>query len=221
MRKNEFIYNYIVFEGLISEDKESFIEKLSHKINLKYAKNSSLNNPFLKDFYKDIDNYAFQTQMFFLLSRYKQQTSELKQYDLFNQTVVFDYLFERDNIFANLTLTEQEYKLYEQIYPSLIKNLRTPDLVVYFHSDTDDILKKIRLSSKPYSKYISSKFILALNEEFTKFFFNYDKSPLLIIETSKIDFESDNLVFEDVYNQIINLRSARKFYNPIKERTLF
>jgi deoxyguanosine kinase len=221
MTKNKMFYNYIVFEGLVGSDKTKFIEKLSNKITLKSINNSSLQNPFLSDFYKDINSYAFQTQIFYLLSRYNQQSKELVQYDLFNETIVADYYFERDEIFAKLTLSEAEYKLYEQIYLPLKKNIRTPNLLVYFHSTTNDVIKKIRTDSKSYSKYISSKYIADLNDEFTKYFYNYDKSPLLIVETSKVDFDADTNIFEEVYEQIINLRSARKFYNPIKERTLF
>lgn len=220
MSIDSFPYNYVVFEGLFSEDKKLFIEKLSNKVNIKYVSNSNIHNPFLNDFFKDIESYAFQTQMFYLLSRYKQQNAELKQLDLFNKINVVDYLFERDNIFAFITLSNSEYKIYEQVYSSLVKQVPKPDLLVYFHSDTDDLLKKFRLCTEPYSKYISPNFIVALNENFNNYFFNYDNSPILIVETGKIDFKNFDEYFEKIFYQISNLRSAREYYNPLKERTI-
>lgn len=215
-----FPYKYVVFEGITGVGKTKFIDKLSKKIDLKYVKNPNEENPFLENFFKDIEGFAFQTQLFFLLSRYKQQTSEIKQLDLFNQTIICDYLFDRDRIFAKLTLSENEFSIYDQIFKMFTANIRKPDLVIYLQARVESVLKKIRNNKIYINKYISPKFIQDLVNEYNKYFFYYESAPLLIVETSNIDFEDDN-VFNEILDQIVNLESTKKFYNPVQELKLF
>lgn len=171
-------------------------------------------NPFLAKFYEDADHYAFQTQIFFLLSRYKQQ-QELFQADLFHNFVISDYIFDKDKIFAYLTLQDDELKLYEAVLGAIEKNIPVPDLVVYLQSSVDRLMTNIRHRARHYEENMSEEYIRELNEAYNYFFFRYKASPLLIVKATEIDFVNNEKDFEDLLQQILRPnRAPVEYYSP-------
>jgi deoxyadenosine/deoxycytidine kinase len=173
-------------------------------------------NPFLPKFYEDPERYSFQTQIFFLLSRYKQQ-QELFQADLFHDFVVTDYIFEKDKIFAYLTLADEELKLYETLLAAIEKNIPTPDLVVYLQCSVDRLMSNIRSRGRKIEEKMSEEYIRDLNEAYNYFFFRYKASPLLIVRATDIDFVNKKDDFEELLEQVLRPnRAPVEYYNPVK-----
>ena len=173
-------------------------------------------NPFLPKFYEDAEHYAFQTQMFFLLSRYKQQ-QELFQADLFHNFVITDYIFEKDKIFAYLTLADEELKLYETLLGAIEKTIPTPDLVVYLQSSVDRLMANIRARGRKMEENMSEEYIKDLNEAYNYFFFRYKATPLLIVKSTELDFVHNEEDFEDLLQQILRPnRAPVEYYNPVR-----
>jgi deoxyadenosine/deoxycytidine kinase len=175
-------------------------------------------NPFLKDFYRDQERYAFQTQIFFLLSRYKQQR-DLFQADLFHRFLVTDYIFEKDKIFAYLNLQDEELKLYETLVSSIEHSIPTPDLVVYLQCSVPRLMTNIRLRGRNYESEMSETYIKDLNEAYNYFFFRYRATPLLIVNGADMDFVHNKDHYEQLVREIFRPnRSAVEYYNPLIER---
>ena len=173
-------------------------------------------NPFLEKFYQDPEHYAFQTQIFFLLSRYRQQ-QVLFQADLFQKIVVSDYMFEKDKIFAYLNLQDDELRLYETLVGQLEKNIPTPDFVIYLQSSVERLMTNIRKRARSIEEPISEEYIRNLNEAYNYFFFRYKAAPLLIVNATQIDFVNNRKDFEELFSQILRpQRSAVEYYNPMK-----
>ena len=173
-------------------------------------------NPFLPKFYEDPERYSFQTQIFFLLSRYKQQ-QEFFQADLFHDFVVTDYIFEKDKIFAYLTLADEELKLYETLLAAIEKNIPTPDLVVYLQCSVERLMSNIRSRGRKMEENMSEEYIRDLNEAYNYFFFRYKASPLLIVRATDIDFVNKKDDFEELLGQVLRPnRAPVEYYNPVK-----
>ena len=173
-------------------------------------------NPFLPRFYEDPERYSFQTQIFFLLSRYKQQ-QEFFQADLFHDFVVTDYIFEKDKIFAYLTLADEELKLYETLLAAIEKNIPTPDLVVYLQCSVERLMSNIRSRGRKMEENMSEEYIRDLNEAYNYFFFRYKASPLLIVRATDIDFVNKKDDFEELLEQVLRPnRAPVEYYNPVK-----
>ncbi|MDY0080944.1 MAG: deoxynucleoside kinase [Ignavibacteriaceae bacterium] len=187
MIKLEKEIKYIAIEGVIGAGKTSLAEMLAEKLNANLILEQFENNPFLGNFYTDRKRYAFQTQMFFLVNRFKQQ-QDLGQENLFVEFIVADYILEKDRIFAYMNLTGEELKLYESVFPLLQKNLRQPDLVVYLQSTVERLMQNIRSRNRSFEKNISKNYIAELNEAYNHFFFRYNSTPLLIVNAAEIDF---------------------------------
>lgn len=176
-------------------------------------------NPFLPKFYEDPEHYAFQTQIFFLLSRFKQQ-QEFFQADLFQNHIVTDYIFEKDKIFAYLTLEDDELKLYESVLSAVEKKIPAPDLVVYLQSSVDRLMSNIKKRARSYEANMSEEYIRELNEAYNYFFFRYKSSPLLIVKSNDIDFVENEDDFEELLEQILRPnRAGVEYYNPMKKRS--
>lgn len=205
---------YIAIEGVIGAGKTSLAKKLAQKLNAKLILEEFEENPFLEKFYANRQAYAFQTQMFFLVNRFKQQ-QELDQEDLFRDIIVSDYIFDKDKIFAYLNLSEDELKLYESIFPLLERDLRKPDLVVFLQSASDRLMYNIKKRNRKIEKDISKSYIEELGEAYNNFFFKYNGAPLLIVNSTEIDFVNNPNDFELLCKEIFRTDRARiEYFNP-------
>ena len=206
---------HIVVEGSIGVGKTSLSKILSEKLKCKLVLEEFEENPFLTDFYKDSDRYAFQTQLFFLLSRYKQQI-EFQQIDIFTKAIVSDYMFMKDRIFASLNLNDKEMSLYNNVALILEKNMIHPDLIIFLQSDTDRLMKNIKSRGRNYEMAMDWNYIDSLNQMYNEYFFRYNKSPLLIINTNDIDFVNNSLDLKEILSIVRKPIHGTKYYNPSK-----
>jgi deoxyadenosine/deoxycytidine kinase len=209
---------YIAIEGVIGAGKTSLAKLLGERLNAKVVLEQYYENPFLEKFYQNRERYAFQTQIFFLLSRYKQQM-ELLQRDLFHEYLITDYIFDKDKIFAHINLKGDELKLYEMLVSMLEKNIPTPDLVIYLQSSVERLMQNIKKRGRPYEQNISEDYIRELSEAYNEFFFNqYRKSPVLVINSTDIDFVNNKEDFEELVSEILSPRKSYfEYYNPARK----
>ncbi len=207
---------YIAIEGVIGAGKTTLAKKIKDKLNAELLLEQFETNPFLEKFYVDRRRYAFQTQMFFLINRYKQQ-QELNQENLFIDYIVCDYIFEKDKVFAYLNLSGEELKLYESIFPLLQRNLRKPDLVVYLQSGIDRLMYNIRRRSRRIERNLSRAYIEELSEAYNHYFFRYTSTPLLIVNSTDIDFVNNDGDFDELFKEIF--REDRGFTEYFKPET--
>lgn len=204
---------YIAIEGVIGAGKTSLSQKISDRYGARLLLEQHEENPFLPDFYEDPRRFAFSTQMFFLLSRYRQQ-QELPQRDLFHDLLVADYIFQKDRIFATLTLEEREMSLYDKVARLLERDVLKPDLVIYLQSSTERLMANIHMRNRPYERAMSEDYIRNLNEAYNQFFFNYTETPLLVINATNIDFVKRENDFEDLLAQLSRPISGVQYYSP-------
>lgn len=205
--------HYIVIEGVIGVGKTSLCHLLAKHLSGQEVLEKHEENPFLEDFYRNPQRFAFQTQMFFLLSRYRQQ-QELKQQDLFHSVLVADYIFAKDRIFASLTLDEREYLLYDRVATLLERDILKPDLVIYLQSNTHRLMANIRKRGRSYEKNIAEDYIRSLVEAYNHFFFHYSETPLLVVDTTQIDFVHKDDDLKNLIHQISKPLGGTKFYIP-------
>jgi len=175
---------YIAIEGPIGVGKTSLVKLLAEKLEARTILEQFEENPFLTDFYDDPERFAFQTQLFFLLQRYQQQ-QELRQVDIFHNLLITDYMFVKDRLFASLNLNEKELPLYETVANLLERNVINPDLVIYLQADTDTLMKNIVKRKRSFEKNMSRDYIDALNQVYNEYFFRYQDTPLLIINSNR------------------------------------
>ena len=206
---------HIAIEGTIGVGKTSLAKILAKKLDSKLILEEFEENPFLADFYKDPKMYAFQAQLFFLLSRYKQQI-DFQQIDIFTKSIISDYMFMKDRIFAALNLDDKEMNLYDKVALILEKNIVYPDLIIFLQSDTDRLINNIKKRGRQYEKNIDWSYIDALNQIYNEFFFKYDKSPILIINTNDIDFVNDAKDLNEILTIVQKPVYGTKYYNPQK-----
>jgi len=207
---------YIVIEGVIGVGKTSLAEILAQRLQGQLVLEHPEENPFLETFYDDPRRYAFQTQLFFLLSRYRQQ-QELPQLDFFHPILVADYLFAKDKIFAYINLSTAELLLYDRLMEILEPRIRKPDLVIYLQSSTERLMRNIRLRNRPYESSMSEDYIRTLNEAYNQFFLNYSETPLLIVNSTRLDFVKNKEDLESLVREIMREHTGRAFYNPREE----
>lgn len=177
---------YIAIEGVIGVGKTTLATILAERLGAKLQVEEVEENPFLEKFYCDMPGYAFQTQIFFLLSRYRQQV-DLVQASLFEQKIVSDYIFAKDRIFAYINLNDDELALYERLVKILEKDIAKPDVVVYLQATTDVLLERIRKRGRPFEKDMPHDYIDTLNRAYNHFFFHYDDTPLIMVNTDSLD----------------------------------
>jgi deoxyadenosine/deoxycytidine kinase len=209
---------YLAIEGVIGAGKTTLAMMLGETLKGRVVLEQFEENPFLKDFYRDPERYAFQTQIFFLLTRYKQQR-DLFQADLFHRFLVTDYIFEKDKIFAYLNLADEELKLYETLVGSIEHNIPVPDLVVYLQSSVPRLMQNIRSRGRSFETSMSESYIKDLNEAYNYFFFRYKSTPLLIVNAAEIDFVNSPGQYEDLVRQVLRpTRAAVEYYNPMLQK---
>ncbi|NNE47107.1 MAG: deoxynucleoside kinase [Rhodothermales bacterium] len=212
---------YIVIEGVIGVGKTSLARILAQKFKAMLVLEEFEQNPFLERFYGDRPRWAFQTQLSFLASRFRQQQLLMKP-DLFHSFVVADYAFDKDRIFAHLNLDGDERQLYETMFKLMQSSTPVPDLVVYLQSTPQRLMSNIRLRARSFEKTMDPEYITSLNDAYNYYFFRYVKSPLLIVNTEKIDFVNNLDDLEQLVDQIRNLRHpGTTYFNPVPSATLF
>ncbi len=205
---------YIAIEGVIGAGKTSLAQKLSDKLGANLILEQFEDNPFLEKFYDDRKRFAFQTQMFFLINRYKQQ-QQLNQQELFSKYIVSDYIFEKDKIFAYLNLSGEEIKLYESIFPLLERDIPKPDLVIFLQSSLDRLVANVKTRGRKIEKNLTRGYLTELSESYNNFFFKYSNTPLLIVNTTEIDFVNREEDFDELYMQIFREdRGFIEYFNP-------
>ncbi|MEW6005590.1 MAG: deoxynucleoside kinase [Stygiobacter sp.] len=205
---------YIAIEGVIGAGKSSLAQLLADKLKASLILEEFEENPFLQKFYDDRRRYAFQTQMFFLINRYKQQ-QQLKQQDLFSSITVSDYIFDKDKIFAYLNLSKEELKLYEAIFPLLERDIPKPDLVIFLQASIDRLIFNIKKRGRSFEKNLTRQYLVELSEAYNNFFFKYSNTPLLIVNTSDIDFVNNENDFDELYSHIFREdRGFIEYFNP-------
>jgi len=208
-------FRHIAVEGPIGAGKTTLTERLAPKLEAA-AVLEETENPFLADFYADRPGAALQAQLWFLLNRHRQQTS-IRQADLFRQTTICDYLFDKDKIFAYLNLDDNELFVYQRLYELLARDVPAPDLVVYLQAPTDVLLGRIRTrradpevaAFEPDPDYLKE-----LNEAYHHFFFHYTATPLLVVETSQLDAEASEEAIDDLARQIKTMGQGTQYYVP-------
>ena len=209
---------YIVVEGVIGVGKTSLARLLSERLKARLVLEEVEENPFLRDFYRDRERYAFQTQMHFLFSRYQQQRN-LRQMELFSERLVSDYLFSKDRIFASLNLSDRELALYEKMVGWLELDVMKPDVVVYLQAHPDTLLERIARRGRPYEKDMEREYLRQLNEAYNHFFFHYLEAPLLVVNTNGIDFVNNPDDFSDLEHRILSHRQGTVYYAPLERGT--
>lgn len=200
---------YIAVEGPIGVGKTALARMLAADMKARLVLEEPDENPFLPQFYDDVTQYAFQTQLFFLLSRYRQQL-QLKQQDLFQQKIVCDYIFAKDHIFAQLNLTPAEMDLYNQIFRLLDMQLPKPDVVVFLQANAEVLVKRIRKRNKNYEKSIDPDYVRTLSQGYSEYFFSYRDAPLLVVNTSDLDFVGRPEDYATLRKELISLIKSGK-----------
>ena len=206
-------WRYIVVEGVIGVGKTSLTKLLATRLGGRLNLEVVEENPFLAKFYRDREAYAFQTQIFFLLSRYRQQQG-LGQQDLFNATLVSDYLFAKDRIFANLNLADDELALYGQLASILEQRVLKPDLVIYLQARTEVLQQRIRWRGRSFEQEMEPEYLEALNAAYSYFFHHYKDAPLLVVNTDNLDFVNVPGDFEMLFGQLTEKFVGTRYYAP-------
>ena len=204
---------YIAVEGVIGVGKTSLCTIIGEQFSAKIVLEKFEENPFLEDFYKDKERFAFQTQLYFLLSRYRQH-QEMMQVELFHKLLASDYMFVKDKIFANVNLSDKELTLYNSVVTLLERDIPNPDLVIYLQSSTDKLMANIKERGRYYEDLITTEYIQELNDAYNDFFLRYDRSPLLIVNSTDIDFVNNQEDRDNLMEKIRQPFSGTRYYNP-------
>ena len=208
---------YIAIEGPIGVGKTSLVQLLGEYFNAHTVLETVEDNPFLEGFYRNRERYAFQTEMFFLLSRYRQQMS-LSQYNLFNRVTITDYIIDRNRIFAYINLNNEEIRLYEDVYSILKHKIPKPDLLIYLQADIDTLKKRIKMRGRVFEKNISDEYLDEVNKAFNNYFFHYTQSPILIVNANEINFVEKKEDLKDLIKKILSHKKGREYYSPLGSR---
>jgi deoxyguanosine kinase len=206
---------YIAVEGPIGVGKTSLARLLAAEFNGRLILEEIEDNPFLARFYEDAEKYALPVQLYFLLTRYNQQRA-LSQQDLFTQTTVSDYLFAKDRIFAAQNLAPDELDLYDKVYRLLDERMVKPDLVVFISARIEVLAERLRKRNRDFERDISMEYLEQISAAYRDFFFYYDDAPLLVVETSEIDFVADANDLRDLIREIEGAGQGTQHFIPRK-----
>jgi deoxyguanosine kinase len=206
---------YIAIEGPIGVGKTSLAQALGLRLGARIVLEDTDSNPFIARFYQDPEKYAFPVQLYFLLTRYNQQR-QLAQQDLFAQATVTDYLLAKDRIFAGLNLDPDELVLYEGVYRLLDGQLAKPDLVVYLRARVEVLAERLRKRNRTFERHISVEYLERVSAAYRDFFFYYDETPLLVVDSTEIDFVADPGDLEDLLREIDRTGAGSHYYVPRK-----
>jgi deoxyguanosine kinase len=206
-------FNYIAIDGPIGVGKTTLVERLAQRLDATTAFEEWGQNPFLKAFYEGQPGAAFQTELFFLLSRYKQQ-QELQQRKLFTSVTIADYVFEKSKLFAYLNLDDSEVLLYEKLYELLAAAAPRPDLIVYLQAPTEILMKRIAARGRAEESRLSEEYLAEVNRAYNYYFFHYSATPLLVVNTTDIDFVNRPEDVDDLLKQMRGMGKGTIYYVP-------
>jgi deoxyguanosine kinase len=207
-------FRYIAVEGPIGAGKTSLVTLLARRFRGTRVLEDIDDNPFLPEFYKDKRGAAFRCQLFFLLSRFDQQR-KIGQGDLFTSLFVADYSFPKDKIFAYLTLEDSELPIYNRLYDLLAEQVPKPDLVIYLQGSVETLHKRVRKRGKAYEKSISPTYLKEVSEAYAHYFYHYQETPLLVVNTNEIDFVHNETHFDALVEQIRVAKKGTQYYVPL------
>ena len=213
---SEIPFRYLAVDGPIGVGKTFLVDKLVRRFEAVKVL-EDVENPFLPDFYRDRPGAAFQTQMYFLLSRYKQQ-QEVIQQELFHRLVISDYTFQKDRIFAYLTLGDDELSIYDKLYTTLEPQVPVPDLVLYLTADVDTCMARIRKRARSFEKEISDEYMAELIDAYNHYFHYYNRSPLLVVDTRNLNFPDSKSDFEELVSQLERPIRGTEYFVPARKR---
>jgi len=205
-------HRYIVVEGPIGVGKTSLVKKLSDSFGSEMLLEKAEENPFIVRFYQNPRQYALSTQLYFLLQR-AQQVQSFRQIDLFQNSHIADFMIDKDRLFAELTLTSDELQLYQQIYQHMTIDAPQPDLVIYLQAPVQVLRERITRRGIDYEQQIKNDYLSRLSELYTRFFYNYDESPLLTVNTQSIDLINNAQDYQALLDEINNIQSGRHYFN--------
>ncbi len=210
-------FHSIAIEGPIGVGKTALAERLSSRLDATLVLEDT-ENPFLADFYAQRPGSALHAQLFYLVNRHRQQVA-VRQTDLFAQTTICDYLFDKDKIFAYLNLDDNELFIYQRLYELLSKDVAAPDLVIYLQAPTDVLVRRLRdraarADDGPVAMDPDPNYLRELNEAYQHFFFHYTATPLLVVETSQVDFQGNDEAVSDLLRQVSTLPGGTRYYVP-------
>ena len=208
-------FRYIAVEGAIGVGKTTLAGALARYLNARLVVEDAAGNPFLSGFYGDIRTYAFQTQIFFLVSRYRQQR-EIRQADLFHQLTVSDYMFEKDRIFASICLDEEELQLYGALQGLLSVKVPKPDLVIFLQASTDALMARIARRSAKYEESLDRAYLEKVVDAYRHFFFDYKEAPLLVVDTEAVNVSADQINLGGLVEQVARMESGTQYYTPTR-----
>jgi len=207
------VHRFVVVEGPIGVGKTSLARRLAQSFGSELILEQSEENPFLERFYRNPRAAAFPTQLYFLFQRTR-QLQQFRQHDLFDPVRVADYLLDKDRLFARVTLDDEEYALYEQVFARLAIDAPTPDLVVYLQAPVDVLMERIARRGIHYEKLIERAYLERVAEAYARFFLHYEAAPLLIVNTAGIDPIGNEADYELLIREIRKLRRGRQYFNP-------
>ena len=213
-------FRYITVEGAVGAGKTALAERLGTRLDATVVLEES-ENPFLADFYAGRPGAALQTQLCYLLNRHRQQTT-MQQADLFSQLTICDYLFDKDRIFAYLNLDDNELFIYQRLYDLLARDVPQPDLVIYLQAPVDVLRRRIHsrlMDAEAVSLQPDDDYLRELNEAYHHFFFHYDATPLLVVETSQFDSNASDEALDDLIKQIRAMGPGTRYYVPRTKKT--
>lgn len=210
-------FHYIAVEGPIGVGKSTVVEKLAERLDATTVFEEWKENPFLKSFYDAKAGATFQVELFFLLSRYRQQ-QELQQRNLFSQYTLCDYLFEKSKLFAYLNLEDSELLIYEKLFTLLSETAPRPDLVIYLQAPTEVLIKRIRARGRPEEESLSEEYLAEVNRAYNYYFFHYNTTPLLVVNTTDVDFAKRPADLDDLMKQIETMGKGTQYYVPMASR---
>lgn len=205
---------YIVIEGPIGVGKTSLANKLALEWDAELILENVDDNPFLSKFYKNQREVSFQTQLYFLLTRTRQVQS-FKQQDIFSKPRVSDFMLQKDRLFAQVTLNNEEYDLYDQLYSYMTVDIPKPDLLIYLQAPIEVLMKRIRKRGRDFEKHITSQYLESLNSTYLRFFNSYNGSPLLVVNAEDIDFVNNANDYKNLLNKIYSIDKGKHYFNPM------
>jgi len=205
-------YQYIVVEGPIGVGKTSLAQRLAEHIGAEILLEKPQENPFLERFYQDPQRHAMSTQLFFLFQRIN-EVRDQAQMDLFNTRTVADYLFDKDVLFARLNLSDDEFKLYQNIYQSLAPQVPVPDLVIYLQASTDTLIERVRRRGRDYERLVTDDYLSRLGNSYGEFFHQYDDAPLMMVNSENLNFVDNDHDFQLLLQQLEGMRGPRGFFS--------